>query len=107
MLPSGCAASPSQGHLQYSFSSGFSDNCRQKKNSTEFLLKPLDLKSDFTLTLGYLNPSLTPPPPQVYKGTVRVKCFTKIHNTMTQPVSNPELSIKCPPHQQSGHSISH
>ena len=72
VLPSGCAASPSQGHPQYSFSSGFSDNCRQKKNSTEFLLKPLDLKSDFTLTLGYLNPSLTPPPPQVYKGTVRV-----------------------------------
>ena len=41
-----------------SFSSDFSDNCRQKKNSTEFLLKLLDLKSDFTLTLGYLSPSL-------------------------------------------------
>ena len=67
MLPSGCAASPLQGHPQYSFSSGFSDNCRQKKNSTEFLLKPLDLKSDFTVTLGYLNPSLTPPPPRCIK----------------------------------------
>ena len=49
-----------------SFSSDFSDNCRQKKNSTEFLLKLLDLKSDFTLTLGYLNPSLNTPPPPRY-----------------------------------------
>ena len=76
MLPSGCGASPSQGHPQYSFSSGFSDNCRQKKNSAEFLLKLLDLKSDFTLNLGYLYPSLNPPP-QVYRGSVRVMCFTQ------------------------------
>ena len=32
-----------------------------KKNYTEFLLKLLDLKSEFTPTLGYLNPALNNP----------------------------------------------
>ena len=32
-----------------------------KKNYTEFLLKLSDLKSEFTLTLGYLNPALNNP----------------------------------------------
>ena len=32
-----------------------------KKNSTEFSFKLSDLKSDFTLTLGYLNPALNNP----------------------------------------------
>ena len=32
-----------------------------KKNYTEFLLKLSDLKSEFTLTLGYLNPALKNP----------------------------------------------
>ena len=32
-----------------------------KKNFTEFLLKLSDLKSEFTLTLGYLNPALNNP----------------------------------------------
>ena len=31
---------------------------RQKEIQLNFLLKLLDLKSDFTLTLGYLNPAL-------------------------------------------------
>ena len=48
--------------------------------TTEFLLKLLDLKSDFTLTLGYLNPSLN----NLYRGSVRVECLTqkKQHNDL-------------------------
>ena len=45
-----------------SFPFGASDNhILDKENQTEFSLTALDLKPDFTLTLGYLNPASNNP----------------------------------------------
>ena len=45
-----------------SFPFGASNNhILDKENQTEFSLTALDLKPDFTLTLGYLNPALNNP----------------------------------------------
>ena len=85
------------------FQSIQSKNWRQKDFSWIFFFKLSDLKSNFILILGYLNPALNNPAQEYYyssltvypwmeRSTEKVKVFTQEHSTMMPQGLEPQTS---------------